>query len=990
MPNERDGHFGIPNIDLHFEPLNKTDNLPDIVRQEKLRLRDEAIKIFPDNPLAGFALGKAYKNLIYSLAENWYNSRIPQAYNIIVGLAASGSISRGESSFYSDIDFLLHPVPTALSFFLSENLKNTFRNLGYSPDVKTIPFDPYLPSEFEAITSPLIFDPVFKEFVNSSDFIIGNMASYNSLKHLIEKQFDIPANSARNKALYSIFEMKNPRNTSSVPTDDIFNLKFDNGGLGDFLILRTIAKVYNSTKQTSPELLIELANRGYISSDEAGKLTEILSEYLLYRNDMHIFAGGSADLLGPKTRRYISKNIGWMSNPDVLKKRLTIHREFVRNTTVQVIRRFLRESGINPDIYENFSELPQDDQMQYANSPFALQRQLAAWCTTDNNVLNTAVKGGIHDYSTFQAAARSKYIDFETAAYIEKETRNVNYLSFVRLMLAVNPLTPTEVLVNLALYSDTQNKHGNKALSIALRRLTHLQYEDKIPLNIKPIVDSLIFYPNDFFQPDNFIKRAQNTEKITERLPYLNFAGRLIGWKNFEAYLKILSIIHKKGIKFEAHIFGPLEPGFASELQLLWLHLPSDSAFYDKLKFHGNYNLHQLKESIFKMRRVGKPLFLFSKDKVSKELLSINQPILTTHQGNTDIDFQGLTDFREDHLNDPEYLAEIANLIIRNFREDRPEHIKITENAAEIVRSEFNLSNWCRKINRVIEELNPSGNRLILLGKGNLNAPQGVASWFRNLIKFHRNTHSWQSEYIKTTAGIDPIIFSEDINAVQNRSSYENEDEVFYNLENLIKSILNVPENDIPSPDAQDQFLLSLIALSQNPNSIPILSGSKANEIAKKVFLESGINNGQILYQVVACDELNAYGKPVNPMLKITRLVQLLQTELTPADVILFREAAQSIIGIKEKILHQIPLIHVDHVLASDRSLIKNIESNRLYSKEEKEWFRVIFELLRRSCYRYLDKYIAVWPENQQIVTREFGVPIEKTVYIPNGIDMNY
>src|SRR3989344_2901085 len=227
MLKEGNRHFGIPNIDLHFEPLEDTENLPEIVRQEKLRLRNEAIKIFPDNPLAGFALGKAYKNLIYSLAQNWYNNRVPQAFNNIVGLAASGSISRGESSFYSDIDFLLHPVPAALSFFLSEDLKSTFKDLGYSPDVKTIPFDPYLPSEF----------------------ITGNLASYDSLKHFIEKQFDIPANSARNKAFYSILEMKNPRNAKAVPTDDIFNLKFDNGGLGDFLILRSIAKVYNSTKQ---------------------------------------------------------------------------------------------------------------------------------------------------------------------------------------------------------------------------------------------------------------------------------------------------------------------------------------------------------------------------------------------------------------------------------------------------------------------------------------------------------------------------------------------------------------------------------------------------------------------------------------------------------------------------------------------------------------------------------------------------------------------
>ena len=178
----------------------------------------------------------------------------------------------------------------------------------------------YLPSEFEAISFPLTYDPVFKEFVNSSEFITGNLASYDSLKHFIEKQFDIPANSARNKAFYSILEMKNPRNAKAVPTDDIFNLKFDNGGLGDFLILRSIAKVYNSTKLTTPDLLLELTNRGFTSPEESGRMTEILSEYLLYRNEMHIFAGGPADLLGPKTRRYISKNVEWIPDPDVLKK----------------------------------------------------------------------------------------------------------------------------------------------------------------------------------------------------------------------------------------------------------------------------------------------------------------------------------------------------------------------------------------------------------------------------------------------------------------------------------------------------------------------------------------------------------------------------------------------------------------------------------------------------------------------------------------------
>lgn len=579
-------------------PLGDIKNVFDNV---KLDIRNQAVKLFPDNKMVGFDMGKAYKSLTYSAIEYWYNFFCPDECKQNYSIATFGSTARGELCLHSDTDILLiHNEQESMANIsnAAHNLDNFLHETGFRPEIKIV--------SKNSLTDGSNQDLVDSEIFTTAEYVIGKEETIFDLSKQTEEAH-------LKKAIFTVIEQKNPRiHNLKHDGDDVFNIKWDLGGINDFMILKSIARSYGAKGICSIDFLEELQRQNKISIEQLDELKGIYSEYLIYRNEMHFFADEAAERLGPKTRRFISESIPSVGTPDDIKQNLVGKRNKVHLIYSQVRNQFLLENGIEPNIYENFDSLSATDQIEYANSDNPDLVSLAAWSTSNPEVLEKALSNK-QDYSILQAASRSSCATPSTLKKVEEYNRDNPSFGFSRLMLAVQNNADVELLVNLFKFTKPNSQRETKIRDIARRRLTHFHYdeENEIETNLQRQIETISFYPDSTV--DNILDRAEEFIRPSPGKLYINYAGRLANGKNFDAFLRTIYVLHKAGIDFESHIFGTMEPSFFKDLNAFWQLYGDDQDLIKKLKYHGQYDLSSLKKSVKEMQGIGISIFLLAK-----------------------------------------------------------------------------------------------------------------------------------------------------------------------------------------------------------------------------------------------------------------------------------------------------------------------------------------------------------------------------------------
>jgi len=416
---------------------------PERINQFKLQIMDEAVAQWSENPLIGLEIGQAYKGLDYGLVRAWYEEHVPEEFKANIGVAAFGSAARGELCFHSDLDLAIYPTggvkkKTAETF--KKELSAFLESVGLDPEIKIWIIQPKLKKLMQE-------DLVLAEMVLSSEIITGQPPDLDTLRRFTHSGLE-------EKALYEIFRLKQARFKRQEDKDDVFNLKWAEGGMIDFRVLRSIAFTYGIKANTTVDILNGLQERQIISSEEVQFLCSALSEHLIYRNLMHVFAGGATEKLDLQTRQYISQQIPDIGGPDQLKAYLYVLGRGVRTITKRVMDGFLQEMGIDPDLYDNFSKLALETQLLYARSANQHLIELAAWSSGEPEVLMACLQTN-PSWSTLKATAQSRTASIEVYDLIEQLTRHRPALEFIRRHLAVNPSVPIEILT--VVYKHTNN-----------------------------------------------------------------------------------------------------------------------------------------------------------------------------------------------------------------------------------------------------------------------------------------------------------------------------------------------------------------------------------------------------------------------------------------------------------------------------------------------------------------------------------------------------
>jgi len=847
-------------------------------------------------------------------------------------------------------------------------LEQFLTQLGFDPEIKIL-------NTTQTSTKYFNQDLVNSEIVIATDPVVGRPDLHT--KFAQEASKSIPQ-----KALYSIFEQRNPRGRNiKADTEDVFNIKWDRGGLNDFLILRTIAKSYGSQQLETVACLKDLLNLGKITDSEFETLTDIFAQYLFFRNETHVFAGQEAERLGPKTRRHICDTLPSPGNPEEFKAHLKNLARYTHQTFLRVRDAFLKSQGINPEEWEKFDQLPIDAQLTYAKSTNPNCVSVAAWGTTDPKVLDVALENQ-PSYLVLQAVSRSRYVTPETLRKVEVICRNNPNFGFSRLMLAVQTNADPELLTLLFRNTTPDSTQSEKIRAIAKKRLAHFHYDTEYEIKdeLKKELECIVFYPESFH--DYFLKNTEETLTPHPGRLYINYAGRLAVGKNFEAFLRLAAGLKERGIDFESHVFGPLEPSFSSHLELFWELFGHDQDLVKRIKYHGEYDLASLKKSVLQMQTLGTSVFVFSKGLTTKELLSMGQSVITTDKGNGDVSQLKVACLDEDQLQDPRYLEQLISNILQLC--NSPENLKLQGLEAQAyVNDNYGLEKWGKCYKQLLKGIKPDFRSVLILGTGPLTAPHGPAVWSRNLLKYAQNDSEIDADYV-TLPNSSSVIFNRE---AEIDCSKDESMAVCHSLEETIKTVLSVNPDCRPTNQTVDQFVSNLTELSKNPNAVAILSSKVAEKTTQSAFEHCGITQDQILYPVIACDEVTSYGRPVRPMFKLVHLIESLQKELPESDVNISFGKPHVLVAVKEKVQRGTPFIYVDHVLASDEPLLQSILDSEYYSQQEKSWFQRLHALIKSTIRRYADKYVALWEINQNIAIKQLGIDPEKITLIPNGVD---
>lgn len=962
---------------LNLDEALPLEEVRDYFDQIKLDIRNDAIQRFPTDPLVGLKIGKAYKTLAYGAINYWYSYHCPEEFKDKFSLAAFGSTARGELCLHSDADILVinNDITTPSSQTrLVHNLESFLVETGFRPEIKVI--------DQNSISGQTTQDIVDTEIYSTAEHVLGSPQPVFDLSIQSE-------NTAQKKALFTVIEQKNPRiHNLKHDGEEVFNIKWDPGGINDFMILKSIGRSYGSKAIGTVECLEDLQKNGKISPNQLDSLKQIYSEYLFFRNEMHFFAGEAAERLGPKTRRFISDSNPAMGSSEDIKTRLLAHKNNVHSIYSEVRGQFLIENGIDPHVYENFDQLPVEVQMVYANSSNPDHVGLAAWGTRNIEVLE-AVLANRKDYSVLQAASRASYTTPAILKVIEEANRDNSSYGFSRLMLAVQNNADSELLVNLFKHTEPNSPRERKIRDIARRRLTHFHYDEENELgeNLKRQVEIISFYPEPGIT--ELLDDPSKTTEVTPGKLYLNYAGRLASGKNFDSFLRTAYMLHKSGHDFEAHIFGTLEPSYYKDLRLFWKLYGSDTSFIQKLKYHGQYNLSSLKDSVEEMKEVGTSIFLFSKGLTSKELVAMSQPIITSHSGNDDIADTGMASLDESQLGDPEYLNNLVNQVVEETQKTEFMN-KAAASARNFVEERYGLNQWGSSMIAMLREVKPGSSSFTILGTAPLDSPHGPSSWSQNLL-------AYSSKYPDSKIGYEslytsrPILFQTEPTGNFNADYSPSEiRKVQTDLGNLISTVMNTPsELEILDPII-DEFVVSLLNLSRHPGAIDILSHPDTKVAAQEAFAQFGMSEKQILYPIIACDELTSYGKPIRPLLRLAHIVEILQKDLPPADVNISFGTVHPLLAIREKVEKGTPYVYVDHILASQEPLVTAFMNSNYYSEEEKSWFSKIHSLIRKATQKHLDKYVALWEINQNIAIKQLGIPKEKVALLPIGVNTDF
>lgn len=934
-----------------------TPQTAETITSEKLALRNLTVSQWPDNPLAGLELGKAYKEQVYGVIKEWFTANTLPEERKNFTVAAFGSTARGELSFFSDIDLAIvsrRSMPKRKVTELKQALSQHLNDLGYFPEIKTWSLTP---KDQEAFANDL----VLLETIMLSEPVTGNEKLLGCLKNTTS------AYNPQRKAIYQCFEMLKPRLIKREP--GVFNLKWEHqGGLIDFLVLRSIALATGSQGSTTPEFLQGLQESSMLAPEEYQTLCMALSEFMIYRNEMHIFAQGNAERLGPRTRYYINQHLPQVGTPKELENRIELVRNQVHKISQKVIHQYLAGFGVDPKIYDTFPGLPTEKQLELVRSEKLLYSELAAWTSESTEVLQACMDQN-PNWSVLNGIARSQSVTQEILQQIEAVTRKRSDFNFTRLQIAVNPETTPEILIDL--YRHT---YDDRIRSTIRKRLAHLLYDQRedIDSKLRPLVDAMIFYPPQLIPKVKFIN-GREWLRPTEGKVYLNFAGRLARGKNFIEFLKALDALNRSGVDFEAHVYGTVEPFIGNQMHDLWEKIATPDLIA-KIKYHGQYTPKQLTGEIGQMSQLGFPVFLFSKGLVTKELLMSEAAVMTTTQGNIDVLETGIGCFDENSLESEITSRQIVGTIGQAVSR-RPLMQVQAQTAKKFVEEHYSFDQWGEKISAAVDSVQPQSRSLLLLGTTHLIDPHGPVVWSRNLITYFQSRQR-QADYY----------YPEEVMIKVSPNPLSADSVTLAPLEQFTR--LAIKASHIGwNPSSVEAATRALIDFGSHPQASAFL----ASEEAKAMFYRKASDNDfdplTLSYETLIFDEVDIYGILLKPHLKLARWLKLMQVPLPENQVIMSNGGIFPLLAIREKIRRGTPFIHVDHVLASDEPLLRGINDSDFYTPAEKQWLLSLNSLVKKATYLFLDRYLALWPVNARIAA-ELGVASEKICYIPNAVSI--
>ena len=571
--------------------------------------------------------------------------------------------------------------------------------------------------------------------------------------------------------------------------------------------------------------------------------------------------------------------------------------------------------------------------------------------------------------------AKNPKAELPSLKHAERTTRRGIEHKQTRLLLSLHNSSTLELLLKLFYYS----KDGEIFSKIRTRLTQRQYYGECFPCELKSVIDIVVLFP-EWYSRQVYRDKIIDLKASPETL-YIIFVGRLTEDKNVLLYFEVIKKLFALGIKFEAHIFGPLDPTYTTTINNFWS-LSNDykSELFNLIKYHGRYNSEYIRARLIELKSTGSPIALFSKGLVTKELVISGVPIITTSRGNYD-----LLSIDHDILESiglPE-LVEIDRLIKKlELYTVKINYKKITSKALvyqEIVQKKFNLKKWGDKIINELRGLSPAIQSIVVYGPNSINAPHGPVVWSSNFIKYLQFYQKHiQGHYICPTnpvrgdscSGV-PKVFS----TLQEFSKH---------LINIIDAIIEIQNNSI----TDSVLLLALNAffwLSDLSDTKYLFRNTFVINKVLNHFNKIKIKTNFEFYKNTILLNNDENSDFQIRALKIESLVKQMSTSTLRANICISNLDRSGLVGLKNKFRFGTHLIHVDHALATNDSILIKLKNNT-YDQTEIDWFRGLIKLLKIAVYKYLDRYIALWPANVELAHKTWDIPIDKILYIPTGV----
>jgi hypothetical protein len=376
------------------------------------------------------------------------------------------------------------------------------------------------------------------------------------------------------------------------------------------------------------------------------------------------------------------------------------------------------------------------------------------------------------------------------------------------------------------------------------------------------------------------------------------------------------------------------------------------------------------------MKTVGVPVFAFSKDLVSQELVHMQVPLITTLEGNETMRETDVVQFEEREL-----MA--AGAVAEKFRRVLPQIVQQnTEATREYLVEHLGFEAWGDKFAGVFTQVSQE-RKITINGTSTMDAPHGPATWSRNLIdsmqlRGFETIYDFSADFLKPLLGTSS-------EALADRPEVATDEAWMTSFGIFVNTVFAYTQNESLPPERVTEGIRALFALASDPDSIEKLATLQAEKAFQFIAQHNRFDELAFNYPAMVFDQIDSSHRPRNPHFKLARWIAYLQKKAPVIEGInITYGEVTPLAAIRDKLDYGTPLVHVDHVLAKGSSLIRHLET-RYTTEAEQQWLKALSAFERQAVLENLDKYIALWPENVNIA-QDRGIPPERIHYIPNAV----